>query len=761
MALGDNHPDPKELPELPVLTGPGGVVAPPPRGGLAADFTDGRPRRPPSASVQPEFEEEGPRRPFAPVEPEEASDEPPPLRMMPGDEPAPLRNRPEESLGTLPPPGPPASPARRLSTPRPGIRTTPPPADHEGEPVADPNDPYLGHTFGGYHLVKKIGQGGMGVVYMGRQVSLDRTVAVKILNKALYDNQEFIKRFEREAKSIAKIQHPHIVAVYDFGQHEGLWFMVNEYIEGQSLSKLISERLMIDQKDLAPLMVQCLSGLAHVSSSNIVHRDIKPDNILLTRDHVAKIADFGLAKDVSNNDATDLTAAGLAMGTPAYMSPEQCMGRRLDGRSDIYSLGVTAYFALTGEKPFVGHSSFEIMTKQREYQPPPPIQLNPRIQRECSDLVMRMLAKNPKDRFDNAEACRLAWQEFNNRLQGMRAAMRTGEFEVPLGAPPAPPGIATKSTRMSAGLPPIPSSMSGSSSGMMAAPVDPPLPGAPHGSATERIAAMTGNENLRRRPTTEPEAADLPPAQQTAKPITERRLRSLDMPPAPPAPVAANAPAAPCARCGQLNRGDAAACARCGHPLRSGDPQTNMREQEAEAGRLQDQRKFVEAAAIYARLADKEQDKRIRSVLRIKEREIRKLEQEQQITEVIGRARTLEGRHDLPAAIEMLGKARQQAGDATAALDAEIGRLQDALNQRQRLKLVLIMVVVLAVIAIAGWFFHSKLTAMMGQGHAAPAAPVTPAAPTQAPTPTAPATPAPAEKPTSALPLRHDVRRPA
>jgi serine/threonine-protein kinase len=277
--------------------------------------------------------------------------------------------------------------------------------------VSEGRDPYLGRQFGGYELIAKIGQGGMGMVYKGRQVSLDRVVAVKILNKALCDNPEFIKRFEREAKSIARVSHPNILAVYDFGQTDGLWYMVTEFIEGSSLASQISERLVLPWEEVAPLMAQCMTGLSFVGQSGVVHRDIKPDNILITKDGTAKIADFGLAKDVSNNnDSTDLTSTGMAMGTPAYMSPEQCMGRKLDVRSDIYSLGITAYLALTGEKPFTGQSSFEIMTKQREHIPPSPRQRNASVPAPVSDLVMRMMAKEPADRCRDAEECRIAWQ---------------------------------------------------------------------------------------------------------------------------------------------------------------------------------------------------------------------------------------------------------------------------------------------------------------------------------------------------------------
>ncbi|MBA2482757.1 MAG: protein kinase [Planctomycetes bacterium] len=574
------------------------------------------------------------------------------------------------------------------------------PAPDRRAPGTDAHDPYLGKTFGGYQLVEKIGQGGMGVVYKGRQMSLDRVVAVKILNKALYDNQEFIKRFEREAKSIARINHPNIVAVYDFGQSaDGLWYMVTELIEGSSLSRMIADKIMIDPKDLAPLMIQCLSGLAHVGQSGIVHRDIKPDNILLTRDVVAKIADFGLAKDVSGtNDHTDLTAAGLAMGTPAYMSPEQCMGRRLDGRSDIYALGVTAYYALAGEKPFVGHSSFEIMTKQREHNPIPPNQLNPRITRECSDLIMRMLAKNPADRFDNAESCRLAWVDLQQRL-AKPPGMRSGEFEVP------PTTGSTKSNRMKVDLPPAPGSVPPPPlpAQNLSSPPElpsglPPAPGVPSSS----MPPVLGDTGRTRRPPTDGNA---PPDVQTGserhnRPITEKRLRT-------------QADAITCPRCGMLNRAELSSCSKCGNALREVDPSVLARDQEAEAQRLYEQKKFGDAAAIYARLADKEVDRRQRSVLRSKEREMRKFDQEQQVSDVMGRSKAMVERGDLKSAIALLeqttGKLTSDVTASASGLELSLSRELAILRARIRTKKRTNMIVVLVIlVALAIGAFLAK-----------------------------------------------------
>lgn len=598
--------------------------------------------------------------------------------------------------------------APRPSTPRQDLAVDPQETqigeDSDSDPqvgiVQPDTEQYLGKSFGGYRLEAKIGQGGMGTVYKGRQVSLDRVVAVKILNKALYENREFIKRFEREAKSIAKINHPNIVAVYDFGVHDGLWFMVNEFIEGQSLSKIITDRLVVGVNEVVTWMVHCLSGLAHVGQGNIVHRDIKPDNILVTKDGTAKIADFGLAKDVSErNDATDLTAVGLAMGTPAYMSPEQCMGRKLDGRSDQYSLGVTAYFALTGQKPFTGQSSFEIMTRQREHVPPDPSKLNPSVPPEVSALVMRMLSKDPSDRFLDASACRDSWVEVGTALGCFGATRRSGEFEVPAGllssASQPPPGEPRKSARLRSD-PAIPASPPLS---LVEATALPPRPSAP---STDPIAVPPS-----RRP-----ATDAP-----GSPRTSGEWQAGDKPPQSErhrqGAAAPTGSAAACSKCGNLNRVDALSCARCGAPLREGTPAA-ARDQEIEAQRLLEAGRHREAAAIYARLADKETDKRARSILRAKEREARKVETERQLADHLARARAMRERGNIQGAIALLEQGQRLVGDSpgagTAGTGADGGLAQEIADLRSQMSAhrrwrILGVVVVLAVVFAAGLGF--------------------------------------------------------
>ena len=568
-------------------------------------------------------------------------------------------------------------------------------------------DPYLGRQFGGYELVQKVGQGGMGLVYKGRQVSLDRVVAVKILNKALCDNEEFIKRFEREAKSIARINHPNIMAVYDFGQTDGMWYMVVEYIEGSSLSKRIADQLMLSPEEIVPILVQCLAGLAHVGLQGIVHRDIKPDNILITKDGVAKIADFGLAKDVTRNDSTDLTTVGMAMGTPAYMSPEQCMGRKLDGRSDIYSLGVTAYLALTGEKPFTGQSSFEIMTKQREYQPPPPAKLNPAVPRELSDLVMQMLAKNANDRFRDAEACRQAWVELGVGLgvQGGGAASKDSGVrsnDLPMSSRKSSPLIpALPSMPIPPAGPPqvvIPPALPVAG---LAVPMPPMLPS----RDSARTSANEQAGKSKSRPGTDSHGQDGDNSNKHGserlnndrqqRPTTERRSSSR-------APVES----LNCSRCGLLNRAGQTACARCGHELREpARDQQSIKDQEGEAQRLFASGNFRVSAEMYKRLADRETDKRARAILRSKEREARTLEQVQQVDALQNRSKDLLERGDIKAGIDLLERGLRDVRDTAASstgaesrLLLEITGLRAKLRRRQQMRIILIAALIAAVI---------------------------------------------------------------
>jgi len=568
------------------------------------------------------------------------------------------------------------------------------PAGSAESPSEDEFDSMRGRIFGGFELLAKIGQGGMGVVYKARQVSLDRVVAIKILSKSLSNNSEFIKRFEREAKSVARISHPNIVAVYDFGRADGLFYMVTEFIEGSNLARVINDRLVMTFDELMPILIHCLSGLAHVSQSGIVHRDIKPDNILISKDGVAKIADFGLAKDITND--TDLTAVGLAMGTPSYMSPEQCMGRKLDVRSDVYALGVTAYFALTGEKPFTGQSSFEIMTKQREYTPPPPLQLNPRLAKDVSQLVMRMMAKNPHDRFPDAQLCREAWVELGQRLGLLGAVSRSGEYHFnptelsklkSTGGGEMPPPLSPVPAPLSSMPAPLPPAFSSGHPG----PLVPPLPAGTTSTVDFAPPALAADDPAR--------SSGRSTERSDRRPTTERRSAPRS-----------GSEAVPCARCGMLNRGDLRLCQRCQNSLH-GDAEPDAKEQEAEAQRRFERGEYKSAAELFARLADKAEDRKARSILRSREREARKLEQEQQLGELSNRSRSLIDRGEIRAGIDVLERGLRDvrgvgasSADAEGQLMAQIEALRGRLRRGRQARGSAVMALVLALLVLAGWW---------------------------------------------------------
>ncbi len=568
------------------------------------------------------------------------------------------------------------------------------------------SDVLRGRNFGGYELVQKIGQGGMGMVYKARQVSLDRTVAIKILSKALSENAEFIKRFEREAKSIGRISHPNLVAVYDFGRIDGLYYMVTEFIEGTNLAKLINDKLVVPTDEMIPLMVHCLQGLTHVSQHHIVHRDIKPDNILITTEGTAKIADFGLAKDVSND--TDLTAVGLAMGTPAYMSPEQCMGRKLDVRSDLYALGVTAYFALTGEKPFTGQSSFEIMTRQREHNPPPPAQLNPRLPKEVSNVVMRMIAKDPHDRYKDATECRDAWLEVGQHIGVMPAVSRSGEYQFS--------GAELAKLRDSADVLPMPDVGGGLPSAL-----PPPLPPPP---------ARGGPSPAALPPTAPSEPASAPPNEssriatdrvgESRRQSTERRSVRT--------PVVGTEPIT-CPKCGMLNRADAQRCQRCDTPFSDAVEQSST-ELETEAQRLFDQGQFTAAADRFAKAADRCDDRRVRAVLRSREREARMRDTHGHVAEVLGRGRAMAERGDLRGGLDLLERHLGGLRDSNASgveiegtLLAEISDFRSRLGSRRRLRFMLIVtLLVIAAAAVTAYLWQEgRLAFLLDAPTSAPA----------------------------------------
>ncbi|MDR0363255.1 MAG: serine/threonine protein kinase [Planctomycetota bacterium] len=254
-------------------------------------------------------------------------------------------------------------------------------------------------VIGDCKLMSRLGKGAMGVVYLAEQINMRRKVAFKILDPKFANDPSYIERFEMEARAVARLNHPNIVQVYDFGQERGMYYIVNEFIDNGSVQDLIDKNKSLSPEEAIEFCIQVAKGLIIANGANIVHRDIKPDNLMLTRDMVLKIADFGLAKTMKADAAT--TQSGLIMGTPFYMSPEQAKGLPMDSRSDIYSLGVSLYYMVIGDVPFDADSVVGVLLKQISADRPDPCAVKPSLPPVFGHLVMRMMDKLPENRPQN------------------------------------------------------------------------------------------------------------------------------------------------------------------------------------------------------------------------------------------------------------------------------------------------------------------------------------------------------------------------
>ena len=259
-----------------------------------------------------------------------------------------------------------------------------------------------GQVVGGCQIIEELASGGMGVVYKAKQLSLDREVALKVLADRLSDDPKFVERFLREARAVARANHPNILPVYDVGMDAdlSLHYMIMELIEGESLAEVLQTKGVLAPKVAADYVRQAAMGLACAQSVAIIHRDVKPENMMVTRQDVVKVSDFGLAKEV---DSGSLTATDSVMGTPAYMSPEQCDGKTVDGRTDIYSLGGTFYRLVTGRLPFEAETAMSMMYRHKHEPLTPPRQVVPTISRALSDVIVKMMAKRREDRYQTMD----------------------------------------------------------------------------------------------------------------------------------------------------------------------------------------------------------------------------------------------------------------------------------------------------------------------------------------------------------------------
>ena len=270
--------------------------------------------------------------------------------------------------------------------------------------AAEPPVDLTGRTIGDFALLRRIGQGGMGQVYLARQQSLKREVALKILRKDLAGNAVALKRFQAEAEAVAKISHPNIVQVYAVGEQEGLHFMALEYVEGRNLREYLERKGPPEIPVALMILRQVAAALQRAGELGLVHRDIKPENILLNRKVEVKVADFGLScYFAGDTKPVSLTQSGMTLGTPLYMSPEQVQGKPVDHRSDLYSFGVTGYHLLAGNPPYAGLNAFDVAVQHVQATPEPLEQIRPDLPGELCAIVMKLMAKRPEDRYASAK----------------------------------------------------------------------------------------------------------------------------------------------------------------------------------------------------------------------------------------------------------------------------------------------------------------------------------------------------------------------
>ncbi len=261
-----------------------------------------------------------------------------------------------------------------------------------------------GNQLGDFLLEKRLGKGGMGEVFLATQVSLDRKVALKTLSQELANRDDFVKRFLRECRSMARLHHPNIVQVYAADSRDGIHFVAIEYVDGQSLQDWMNGLGKMDVADALHVLIVCCEALRHAHAKRMIHRDVKPDNILVTANGVVKVADFGLAKALDDEDQS-MTKTGAGMGTPLYMAPEQARSaKHVDHRSDVFALGVMLYYLCTGELPFNGNTIVEIVESKEQGRYTPPRQLERNVPERLDLIIGKMMAKEPAHRYaDYAE----------------------------------------------------------------------------------------------------------------------------------------------------------------------------------------------------------------------------------------------------------------------------------------------------------------------------------------------------------------------
>jgi serine/threonine-protein kinase len=294
---------------------------------------------------------------------------------------------------------------------------------------------------GDFLLLRRLGSGGMGEVYLAQQISLKRQVALKVMRPDTMSDETAHRRFVVEAEAAAKLTHSNIVQIFASGTHEGIHYMALEYVQGTNLRDYVAKKGHVSAKFAARVMEQCAAALHHAAEVGIVHRDVKPDNILLTRKGAVKVGDFGLAR-LRVEKPVNLTQPGVTMGTPLYMSPEQVEGKTLDSRSDLYSFGATCYYMLAGQPPYRGDTALAIAVQHIRREPDPLSSIRPDLPAELCRIVHKLMAKDPDQRYQTG-------RQVIRDLQKLSSELSTDEIEPPL-AIQSQPVIATEPPEPSA-----------------------------------------------------------------------------------------------------------------------------------------------------------------------------------------------------------------------------------------------------------------------------------------------------------------------
>jgi protein kinase-like protein len=335
----------------------------------------------------------------------------------------------------------------------------------------------VGQTVGKYRVVSRLGRGGMGTVYKAVDETLDREVAIKCLNAELGD-QELLKRFRAEAIALARLNHPNIATLFELTEHDGQLLMVMEFVRGETFESLSYRLGPLPVDRAAQLCSQVLDALGHAHRAGIVHRDLKPANLMLTESGLTKVMDFGLARMAGTEH---LTNDGFMVGTPAYMAPEQVLGRDIDGRADLYAMGVVLFRLLTAQLPFKADGSIAMVQKQLHDEPTPVRQFRMELPVVCDEILGRALAKAPHDRFQSAEDFRTALVALGGPSSGIAASPSAATPSMSLRAITTAPGSE----------PTLPVTLSPVASAQPA-----PAPASPHESAPTLVIPAPRRRNV-------------------------------------------------------------------------------------------------------------------------------------------------------------------------------------------------------------------------------------------------------------------------